>query len=197
MKNFGLIGKMGSGKTTAAEVLRNTHGYVPVSFAAPLKEMVIEADPLIEYRCWSQHGAPTNPVPVHLSDILKYSGKTFEEAKREYPEVRRSLQRIGQGVRRIDPEYWVKALLTRLAELPAGTPVVVPDVRYPNEADALRTIGYTLVRVTRPTPQGMTMDETRASMHDSEWSLDDYEADVTINNDGTLIDFVGAVLDLV
>ena len=190
MRSIGLIGKMGSGKSTAADALRSL-GYIPLSFAAPLKEMVIDADPLVTY---GEHFG----VPIHLSDLLD-AGYTFEECKREYPEVRRSLQRIGQGIRRIDPDYWVRNLLARAVECPPSVPIVVTDVRYPNEADALRKNGFTLVRVKRQltTTKGLTNDETRAMLHESETALDRYAVDVTIRNDGSLIDLHAAVLDLV
>lgn len=189
-QNIGLIGKFGSGKDTAASVLVRTHGYVPLSFAAPLKEMVIEADPLLTH--WTHNNVT---VPLHLSDVLEKL--TFEEAKREYPEVRRSLQRIGQGVRKLDPDYWVRLLLQDVGRFEyEQVPMVVTDVRYPNEADTLRKFGFTLVRITRQRAEGMTMDETRASLHDSETALDDYPADVTIRNDGDKIDLTKAILDV-
>jgi hypothetical protein len=192
IKNIGLIGKMGSGKDTVADVLIRTHGYVPLAFATPLKEMVIELDPLVHY---DDNGYQI-PAPVHLSDLLD-SGKTFEECKREYPEVRRALQRIGQGVRRNDPDFWVRNLHARALDIPPSVPIVVTDVRYRNEAAALRANGFTLVRVTRPmNPNGYTADETRAMMHPSETDLDSYPVDRTIRNDGTKVDLVSAVLDL-
>jgi hypothetical protein len=166
-----------------------------MSFAAPLKDMVIEADPLVDMGCVGCIAR----ARVHLSDLLD-SGKTFEECKREYQEVRRSLQRIGQGIRKIDPDYWVRNLLERMAYVRevTGAPIVVTDVRYENEADALRRDGFYLVRIVRKADaSGFTMEQTRAMLHESETALDSYPADVTIRNDGDVIDLHTAVLDLV
>lgn len=196
MRKIGLIGKMGSGKDTAAQVLVNTYGYVPMAFASPLKEMVIEADPLVMYAAEYRSGKPYS-VPFHLSDLLD-SGKSFEECKRQYPEVRRSLQRIGQGIRKIDPDYWVNCAEVAIdvcEKLNVRT--VVTDVRYPNEADMLVRRGFTLVRITRKQATGMTMEETRAALHESETSLDGYVADYTITNDSTPEQLAAAVLELV
>jgi hypothetical protein len=192
-RNIALTGKMGSGKSTIADVLMNTYGYRTLSFASPLKGLVIEADPLVMYE--SLHGTVT-PVPIHLSDVLA-SGKTFEEAKRKYPEVRRSLQRIGQGIRRIDPDYWVRNLMERVLDVPSGTPIVVPDVRYPNELEALAKNGFKTVRVQRKYPQGLTNDESRAMLHESETALDTYNVDALIKNDGEMIDLISKALDVI
>lgn len=200
MYSIALSGKIGSGKSTCANALRGS-GYIPLSFAAPLKDMVIEADPLI---ACAAHGRDLDPhmlasTPVHLSDILD-KGWTFEDAKREFSEVRRSLQRIGQGIRRIDPDYWVRLLVSEVHALQdtfgERCPIVVPDARYVNEADALRRLGFKLVRVTRPAdPRGMTTDDTRAAMHDSETALDGYTFDHTISNVGSEGDLYAAIVD--
>lgn len=190
MKNIGLIGKMGAGKTTAADILINTHGYVPISFAAPLKAMVIEADPLVA--CGGPQDRQNLAArPVHLSDVLD-SGMSFEEAKRTYPELRRALQRIGQGARKIDPDFWIKLAVKELDEIPFNVPVVVTDVRYPNEVIALAGLGFKMVRITRK-PRALTMGDIRTMLHDSETSLDGYAADVTIANDGTLAELVDKI----
>jgi hypothetical protein len=194
MRNIALIGKMGSGKDTAANVLIRSHHYRPYAFATPLKAMVIEADPIVSYT-----PAGFGPLPVRLSDLLS-AGHTFEEIKREFPEVRRSLQRIGQSVRKIDPEYWVEYLKQAiLSDYINAVPIVVTDVRYTNEADALGKLGFTLVRIKRGglTTNGYTTDETRAMLHPSETELDSYPVHHTIRNDGSVLDLASAVLDLV
>jgi hypothetical protein len=113
---------------------------------------------------------------------------SFEDAKREYPEVRRSLQRIGQGVRQIDPRYWVRIALADVEDINrAGVPAVITDVRYQNEAEALRHRGFVLVRITRPAdPKGYTRAETELMLHKSETDLDGFAANATIPNTGTI-----------
>jgi hypothetical protein len=173
----------------------NTHGYRQLSFAAPLKQLVIELDPVITYELVSGSGAiGARPVPL---SVKLDSGLTFEECKRTFPEVRRVLQRIGQGMRRLDPDYWVRLLMNQLDEVPEGTPVVIADMRYRNEADALRAAKFRLVRIDRVYPHGMTTAETRASLHSSETDLDHYRHDDTLKNDGQLVDLISRVLDLI
>jgi hypothetical protein len=190
--NIGLIGKLGSGKDTAANILSSNYGYGRVSFAYPLKKMVIAADPIIKYEP-SGYG----PVSVRLSDILRQM--SFEDAKREYPEVRRSLQRIGQGVRQIDPRYWVRIALSDVEDINrASVPAVITDVRYQNEAEALRSRGFKLIRITRPAAsQGYTREESALMLHASETDLDKYAADATIPNTGTVEELHDAIAALV
>lgn len=77
----------------------------------------------------------------------------WEVVKDTFPEVRRILQRLGDEAGRQvhGEETWILNLLRRVAaENEAGRPVVVPDVRYPNEAEWLANAGFLVVRVDRP-----------------------------------------------
>jgi hypothetical protein len=176
--NIGLIGKARSGKDSAALHLVRTRHYTRLAFADPLKEMALSINPYI----------PTGyGVTVRLSALIADVG--WEYAKDTYPEVRRILQHTGQSIRDQDEDYWVNVMRRKLSNAEAwNLPVVVTDVRYANEADMLRSRGFRLVRIVRPTGTAMTMSEMRAAMHDSENALNDYPADVTVTNAGTLHD---------
>jgi hypothetical protein len=176
--NIGLIGKARSGKDSAALHLVRTRQYTRLAFADPLKEMALSINPYI----------PTGyGVTVRLSALIADVG--WEYAKDTYPEVRRFLQRLGQSIRDQDEDYFANMLRRKLNNAEAwNLPVVVADVRYPNEAEMLAARGFRMVRIVRPTGTAMTMREMQAAMHDSENALNDYEADLTITNDGTLDD---------
>ena len=60
-------------------------------------------------------------------------------------------------------------------------PLVVPDTRFPNEADFLRANGMITIKIERPGLQKLN--------HVSERALDNYTFDVIIQNDGSLADF--------
>jgi hypothetical protein len=184
MRDIALIGKIGSGKDTAAAGLIAGHGYSRVAFADPLKSMVVEADPIVQYE-----PSGCGPLPVHLSDVLRRM--SFESAKRTYPEVRRALQRIGQGVRKIDPDYWVNLALKQIEIFRVfGLPVVVTDVRYPNEVKALAEQGFLTVRV-------ISDRQDNSGTHESETALDEYHSDYTLLNNGSkaeLFDVLGTLV---
>lgn len=165
-KNLALLGRARSGKDTLAARLVESHGYTRVAFADPLKRMAEEISPLV----------PTsNGVHVRLATLIADVG--WEYAKDRYPEVRRLLQWMGHTVRDLDPDFWVRVALGAVEAAPG--PVVVTDVRYPNEAEALRARGFRMVRVIRP-------GQDFVSSHTSETALDRYPPDVCLVNAGSL-----------
>ncbi|MFD7257812.1 hypothetical protein [Streptomyces sp. NPDC059874] len=173
-KHVGLIGKARSGKDTVAKRLGERWAYTRVAFADPLKEMALDLDPLI----------PTTPgIWVRLSTLVRDTG--WEYAKDTYPEVRRLLQRMGQTVRRQDAGFWIDAALSKVDVADSwNLPVVVTDVRYENEAQALLNRGFALIRVVRP-DAGLT-DGNEG--HESEIALESYATALTIGNTGSLAD---------
>lgn len=119
--NIGLIGKLGSGKTTAANYLASEYGYKRRSLADPMREIV-----KIVY-----------PNMLGKSD----------------PRYRPLMQKLGTDwFRSYDPDVWVNCLLARV-ELDIHR-VVVDDVRFINEAKALRDRGWRLIYID-------TSDEVR------------------------------------
>ena len=164
-----------SGKTTIAKML-SRHGYTRVSFADPLKEMTVF---LLRHLGYSWEKA---------SDLV------FIDKSALLPEIkttpRHILQTLGTefGRQCIHPDLWLICWRKRTeVELARGNNVVVDDVRFPNEADLVRSLGGQLWSITRT---GVTNSET----HPSEGSLNTYpEFDYRITNDGTLSDLQTAV----
>jgi hypothetical protein len=156
------------------------YGYTRLAFADPLKEMALSIDPYIH----TGYG-----LFVRLARLVSDAG--WEYAKDHYPEVRQVLQRSGQTVRAMGADYWIRALLAKASAI--DTPIVVTDVRYPNEHTAMMSAGFDVVRVMRP---GAGLDGS-AGGHDSETALDDFTATAGIMNAGTLDELGGYVDDLV
>lgn len=147
---IGLSGKLRSGKTWLANQLCQRYGMAPLSFATPLKEDV-------------------------MSMGFSYIDVYVEKAE----PVRRLLQVYGQAQRYKDPDYWLRkgmAQIEKIRDLHPGVVVVFDDVRFPNEADAIRERNGIVIRCERG-------DYTRDydSSHDvSETALDAYDFDATI-----------------
>jgi hypothetical protein len=187
---IGLIGKKRSGKDTFAHALP---GYTRVAFADPLRQAALALDPFVPIQGtlarlhkWEQ-GLQAHDW-VRLSKLIDAVG--WETAKDRVPEVRRILQRLGtESIRAIDPDFWIRAGVTQIDAIDGD--VVVTDVRYPNEAEAIRALGGILVRIQRP---DLPSD---GDPHPSESALDDYPVDWIVDNSGTVGDLQRAADDLV
>jgi hypothetical protein len=88
------------------------------------------------------------------------------------------MQRLGTEVGRemFGDDFWVKAAINAI---PEGANVVFSDVRYPNEANAVRALGGKVWRVYR---DGIGP----ANGHTSENALGDYSFDAGVENFDTL-----------
>lgn len=167
---IGLIGYAGSGKDTVADHLVR-HGFARVAFASPVRDVLLSINPLV-----TRDG-------LRLRDVVEAHG--WDTAKRQFPEVRELLQGLGAGVRdSLGESVWVEHALRRLDALPG--PVVVTDVRYRNEALALRSRNFLLAWVQRP-------GVGPANAHPSETDIPTELADVVLTNDGSIPELHAAV----
>ncbi|QHB36605.1 deoxynucleoside monophosphate kinase [Arthrobacter phage Adolin] len=177
---IGLIGKKRTGKDTFAETLTERHGYARIALADPLREALYRQNPIVGTFPLLDNGI-TRVREWRVQDVIDSIG--WEKAKDYCPEIRIQLQRLGtEGIRYIDDRFWIKAAFAKIDALrEAETPVVVTDVRYPNEADAIKAAGGYLVRIVRDLPDS-------GDTHASELALDDYREDLMIGNNGSRAD---------
>ena len=168
---IGMSGYAGSGKDTVADILVADHGYERRSFAALLKQAVYNLDPVL-----TSAGLRVQ----HLVD--KYG---WDVVKREYPEARRLLQRFGTEVGRtlFGENFWVDQAFVGIG---ADDKIVFTDCRFVNEALAVQVCGGDVWRIERPGVNAL-------NAHPSETSLDDFDFDAIIANDGTIRDLASAV----
>jgi hypothetical protein len=119
-----------------------------------------------------------------LMDALYLLG-SWEGLKERAPGVRVLLQRFGSDVGRemFGEGFWVEQAFRGLGD----EDVVFTDVRFPNEAEAIRGRGGVVWNVVRP---GVGV----ANGHVSECALDGFVFDATIVNDGSLDDLEREVL---
>ena len=79
---------------------------------------------------------------------------------------------------------------------------IITDVRFPNEAKAIKDRGGVVIRVNRPLERlGNSklpkLRHTSITQHPSETALDDYDDfDYVIENDGTVQDLIDKVMAL-
>ena len=128
---------------------------------------------------------------THYADLLKYICKTFFDWDGKKDERgRHILQYVGTDViRQKMPDYWVDFIVSILDLFGENWDyVLIPDSRFPNEIEKLRTCGFdvTHLRVIRPNFISPLTEEQQK--HPSETALDNTEPDYFIVNDGTLDD---------
>lgn len=152
---IGLTGNMGVGKNTVAKELAG-FGYEPYGFADALKRLAYRVG-------WDGTKANATLYAERGGFGLgAYNGRLL-------------LQELGVGARIIlGEDVWIKALFARLDdERPLRA--VITDVRFPNEAEAIRQRGGVVIAVRRP---GFGGDG-----HESEEAVSQIEPDAVIVND--------------
>lgn len=154
----GLCGYAQSGKDTLAALLVEQRGYERRAFADNMREMLLRINPLVL-------GNPTEGAfhPTRLKRLVETHG--WEQAKK-IDEVRSLLQRLGTEAGRgiLGDNVWVDALFAQ----PIHSPIVISDVRFPNEAERIHQEGGFVVRIIRDgvTPPNSHISETAYSDQD-------------------------------
>lgn len=166
---IGLAARAQSGKSTAASHLKTQAGYKEDSFAAPIRQFVATLLGLTV--------AEMEPVKEKVVDWL---GKS----------PRQMMQTFGTdwGREKVHPDIWIEACMQRIARDPKGR-YVISDLRFDNEADAIRRMGGAVVHIVRP-------DALVVNSHASEAGVKRAAGDFLIVNDGPLEQFHKAIDDL-
>lgn len=143
---LGIAGKQKSGKSTLAAALARVYPVERTAFAAPLKRWADELWPGLS-----------------------------KDAKRPY------LQGFGQGLRELDPDAWVNYWRRGVEASDffgrerAPVLIIVDDVRFPNEAQAVKDLGGLLLRLNVTPAQQLARGANPATLDDAtERALDGY-----------------------
>lgn len=106
--------------------------------------------------------------------------------------VRKLLQFWGEQRRNEDINYWIKKLEIYINSYTEGyfNYLIVPSVRFLNEAEWIRTNGGKILRITRPDT------DNHGDTHISETEMDKIIPDFTMPNDGTIDNLKIAVIDI-
>ena len=162
---IGLTGYAQSGKDSVANILVENYGYQRIAFADPIRDLLYATNPMLKegYR---------------VKGLVDVYG--WDRVKVDYPEARRLLQELGVGARKVFGDmFWVKQALRQL-EVEGN--FVITDVRYPNEAKAIREHqGSQIWRVKRSGVDAV-------NSHESESAMDGEKVDQIFVNNGTLED---------
>lgn len=176
---IGFSGKIGSGKSLAAGIAKSYLAdryyldYPEVrSFAGPLKKMIAAWAGISDWTLLSTPEVKSSLVPMHIAQYIKAELPQYQD--REGFTFREALQFIGTDIIRAKvPDFWIKSTLCNYNP---NQIVIIDDCRFIDEADAIRSLEGTVVRIN-------PVIQENFSTHASEVSLDDYKFDhVIINN---------------
>lgn len=179
---IGISGKKRAGKDTAALHLCETYDFERVSFADDLKELtsdlfdipldmfhhdLFKDRPLEHYKVTAEM---MKSIGTENKGEFKHNGS--DDVLRHTP---RSLCiAVAQFMRSVDPNFWIDRAVNNL-HLPRKA--VISDMRFKNEAQAIKDRGGILIRINNP-----SIDTS--SKHISETDLDNYSGfDFVIDND--------------
>jgi hypothetical protein len=173
------------GKDTAADALVRDLGFVKVGFADALKDLALEANPVIQTEPGFQNVRVGHNT---LRYVVERTG--WDYAKDHYPEVRSFLQRLGEGARKtFGEDFWVQVWHARAYS--DQHDVVIPDVRYLNEAMFVKKFGGFLIRINRAR-------FNEVDPHSSETQLDEFDRwDATIDNSSGVVDLEREIVEIV
>lgn len=170
---IGITGQMMSGKDTTAEFIQFAfcHSTRITWFAYALKQMMIE-----------------------------YFGFTYDdlyttEGKKRYNEFwdmtnREALQKIGTECFRnnFHKDTWLKTMEVNILKHPDKL-IIIPDVRFPNEAALIRSLDGILLKIVRNTNR-----DDQQMQHASETEINNIRCDAQIVNQGTRQELFETVL---
>lgn len=155
---IGLAGRAGSGKSTCARHLVYRYGAAEVSLAEPLKRLSMDVFGFREEQVFG-----TQAQKERIDERWGISPRT-------------ALIKLGHGARQhLGENVWIQACLKKARELPQQL-IVISDVRYPNEAEALTSFYRSAViklncidaasEVDRDAPSERSVDEiTKEHIH--------------------------------
>ena len=189
MRIIGLVGRRGVGKNFVADRIEEAVGRKHIekaAFADPIKRFAIDVLGLDEKLVYGNDLDKSHCTHYKWEDMPAYlfAGpiqKNRDRNKGEYLTIRDILQIVGTEFGRDiwGGDIWIRAMENRLNKSKASI-FLITDVRFPNEAEAIRKWGGKIWRVEGPQrgSPGASKDP-----HPSEALADGIEADATVLNE--------------
>lgn len=172
-------GWAGSGKDTTSDYLVRKYGYIKLSFARVLKDLVadiygvprefLDSPTMKEKPLENLPAIPSDPFTQALHNLLSV------ELSSGYWTPRALCILEGSVKRSVNANFWTRRIIDEVKGHPNNC-YIISDLRYKSEADTLRLLlpEVLLFRIDRHL--------SIATQDPSERDLDDYKFDVSISN---------------
>lgn len=169
---IGLIGNRRVGKTTMSDYLVEKYKFKTYAYADPIKE-----------------GAK---VMFNLTDEQVYGDLKEVVDERWGISPRIFLQKLGTDCCRktFGDDVWIKTMKFWY-ENNKDKNIVISDIRFPNEAKAIKDMGGTLIKIVNPDVDQIYNE------HESEKLVDTIQYDLMINNNNTMKDYYKKIDDII
>ncbi len=164
---IGVAGRKYHGKGTIGDILVSEHGFTQLSLAGPMKKACAEIFSLDESQLYGDRKEIVDDYwQVTPREIMQFVGTEL---------FRNGMSAL---LPQIGTELWIKVLSRRIQVLRSQgiSKIVVTDVRYPDEANAIKEQGGKVVKVIRKSM--LSVDS-----HSSEVSIDLIIPDTVMHND--------------
>lgn len=177
-------GKIGSGKTTAANYLKLKYGFLPYSFARPLKKI----GKIFGFSHNEMYG--TQKEKLSINEKWGISGREFLQ-KVGTELFRNNLQKVLPNIQ-IEYGIWSDIFMNKYKE--HNDNYVIDDMRFEDEYNMLRDLGAIFVECRTETKKEENKkdkdcgNQDSYKSHISERSLNNIEVDHIIINNGTMKD---------
>lgn len=165
---IGIAGKARSGKDTTAEYLQKYHGFTRDSFGAPVRRALMDIIGIKTYEEYERLKELESPILGNKTprDFMQKFGTNF--AREQYSD-----------------SIWIDSFFARNVN---ADRLLASDVRFDNEALAIKNNGGIIIQVSRPGVEGIK------SNHSSEAGINQELVDYYITNDDS-IDNLYAVIE--
>ncbi len=192
---IGICGLQGSGKDTIGNILVQKHGFVQLSFAKILKDIIAVL-----------FGWDRNLIEGSTEESRKWREQVDKwwATRLSIPNLtpRYILQFFGTELFRnhFHPDIWVAAVERQLSIYPN---VVITDCRFPNEISMLKSYGTKFIKVTRgELPKWYKEYELNPTIlpeniHPSEYLWINNQFDFLIENNGTIKELSDAIKEYI
>lgn len=170
---IGLVGRRGTGKDTIANHLVTSHCFRNRKFSAPLKEALKALFGLTDEHIEGPLKEIVHPLwGVSPRSMMQFFGTEIMQ------------NRLQDLIPCIGRSHAVHRMMMDIEEDNDTGRIVISDVRFQHEVDALLERGAFLVRVTR---EGHVVRDGTVDMHESEAGVDELFTHAEIKNDEGLI----------